>query len=225
MLSQTFDPDPMVDLAGQVAGLWNEAALQQALDQAEARRTGEPTDRRSQWVFAIANHNLAVLGKRGYAGVAQSCLAEALKQHPNDALALAYLGNATIMVARDSRNVMTKASTVKKGLDHLDRAVELAPDDTDIRQLRAGSGKRLPKLFGRKAVAQEDLAHLIALVERDERPQPELLAESCFELAMLLSGPQENARRSKLLNQAIAAAPESEWARKAAVELSPGRKS
>ena len=207
------------ELAERIDRLWDGDALRDATMTAEARLAAAPEDRSALWIAGLANHNLAVDGNRGAAAKAEASLRRLVSNEPQNALAFAYLGNAIIMVARDSRNVMTKAATVKKGLDLLDQAVRLDPDHVSIRLLRAGSGRRLPKLFGRKPVAKADLAHAIALLESGSPPRPHQLAETCYDLAMLMDGHTEAEERRALLLKTMEADPTSESAANARESL------
>lgn len=214
-MTSNLAPDDLTTLAEQIDDISDEDQLNAAIVTAEQRLAVAPGDQRALWIVGLANHNLAVDGPRGLAAKAEASLLKLLTLDPANALALAYLGNAVIMVARDSRNLMTKASTVQKGLEKLDQAVKLSPDDLHIRLLRAGSGKRLPKLFGRKSVARDDLAHAITLIENHTPPRAVLLAETCYDLAMLMEGRATDGDRRALLARAADAAPQSAAAERA----------
>ncbi|KQY26181.1 hypothetical protein ASD38_20790 [Caulobacter sp. Root487D2Y] len=189
--------------AQEVRRLWNEADLRARLGD-----LADEADSATLWIRALAHHNLAALGVRGEAAQAETALKRLLAAEPDHALALAYLGNATIMIARDSRNFVTKPATVRNGLVHLDRAVELAPDHVAIRLLRAGSGKRLPKLFNRRGQVIADLRRAAELLEASGE-DPLALAEVFHDLADL-SG-EDAAMRRRYLLSARDAAPRSTW--------------
>jgi hypothetical protein len=201
-MTQT-DPLALPPGAQDVRWLWNEADLRARLGQ-----LADDADPATLWIRALAHHNLAALGVRGEAAQAETALKRLLASEPEHALALAYLGNVTIMIARDSRNFVTKPATVRNGLAHLDRAVELAPEHAAIRLLRAGSGKRLPKLFNRRGQVVADLRKAADLLEASGE-DPLALAEVFHDLAEL-SGEDAAARRRYLLS-ARDAAPQSTW--------------
>jgi tetratricopeptide (TPR) repeat protein len=205
-------PSEIAALAERIGSEWSNPALNEAVAFAAELLQREPDNLDALWVLGMANHNLSVNEVRGAALQAQGHFKKLLELQPDSALAHAYMGNSTILVARDSRNVMTKAQTVKRGLDFLDQAVAMAPDSIVIRQLRANSGRRLPKLFGRKPVAKEDFRHLLALLP----PPPEraeLRAEISYELALLSTDKADRPDRESLLRDAVAIAPDSHWAR------------
>lgn len=105
----------------------------------------------------IAFHQQAVDGVKGAAERASMVLEQYLKEKPNDARARAYLGSAYAMQARDASAVANKLRYVNKGLDRLDHAVELAPNDFVVRLIRANVQNSLPALFGREEKAVEDM--------------------------------------------------------------------
>lgn len=73
------------------------------------------------------------------------------------AVLLAYEGAFTALEAKHGSWALARFLTVRSALSLLDAAVEAAPDDLEIRYLRAVNGVHLPSLFGRGDVAQRDL--------------------------------------------------------------------
>jgi len=83
--------------------------------------------------------------------------AEAVGSVEDDPRLLAYAGSADLLAARRATAPWTKWNRANEGLELLDRAVILAPDDPEIRFLRGASTLRLPGFFERGDVARRDL--------------------------------------------------------------------
>lgn len=66
---------------------------------------------------------------------------------PRDALIEAYYGSSLTLLARDAVQPMDKAEKAQNGLDALDRAVSMDPNQKRIRLLRANVCVRLPEVY------------------------------------------------------------------------------
>lgn len=119
---------------------------------------------------AIALHDAAVAGDAEAASAAREALADLVSAEPDNAVALAYLGSTHAVIARDAFNVVSKMSNTNKGLRHLDKALELAPQDVTVRMVRANVNWNLPEMFGRRAHAVEDMIVLDQLFRAAPRP-------------------------------------------------------
>lgn len=72
----------------------------------------------------------------------------------------AYLGSALVLESSGAHAPWTKGRLAKEGLEFLDRAVESAPDNWEVRFLRAASTYHLPRVFRRRDQCREDLKRL-----------------------------------------------------------------
>lgn len=83
----------------------------------------------------------------------------------DDPRVLAYLGSARLLAARRSSLPWNRLSAARKGLALLDRAVDVAGDDVEIRFLRGITTRPLPGFFGRARIAKSDLAFALERAE------------------------------------------------------------
>ncbi|MFP4353120.1 MAG: hypothetical protein ACLFRP_02035 [Puniceicoccaceae bacterium] len=134
---------------------------------------------------------------------------EALQaEHPEDARVLVFLGNLYTLRARDAV-FYRKMGWLEKGLETIDRAVALEPEDPHVRSVRAVNSYRLPRLFGRRDVAGEDFAVLLEWAEEDpERFSPDLLRFVYFH-AGRYEARSDRARARELYELALAVPAES----------------
>lgn len=123
----------------------------------------------SQQDVAIAWFGMAGLQVDGAAHKAVELLS-ALPQTQNDSVMKARLGSAYIMKARDQSFVPARVISVRKGLRILEAAAKAAPDNYDIRVMRAATTLNLPDIFDYRDQTRRDLEFLIARVEAGSAP-------------------------------------------------------
>jgi hypothetical protein len=78
----------------------------------------------------------------------------------NQAMARVRYGSVLTMKARDALWPMTRLSLVKAGNREMDAAVQMAPQDAEVRFARAVNNFHMPAIMGREEIVQEDLAWL-----------------------------------------------------------------
>ena len=66
------------------------------------------------------------------------------------------------MRARDAWWPFTKLHDADRGVDEMDKAVELAPDVIEVRIVRGINSTQLPSMFRRNPIAMRDFATLLA---------------------------------------------------------------
>ena len=112
------------------------------------------------------HHHKAVAGDRKAVKAALDLVQKLKELDPENALIEAYRGSVHALLARDAAKTLEKAELAEEGLDALNRAVALDPENKEIRLIRAHVCMRLPDSYFRcAAVALEDFRHLAA---RDE---------------------------------------------------------
>jgi len=127
----------------------------------------------SQWskeeLFAEGKrlHELGVAGNRRAAWQARECWRLAHETYPGDILAQAYYGSALALTARDAVEPEQIFRTTYHGLNLLNEAVELEPENLEIRMLRAFVLNALPRPFFPSRLAKEDFQVLKEAYERD----------------------------------------------------------
>lgn len=173
------------------------------------------------------NVTLLVAAGREYLGKAQGGDGEALtkaEQYLDRAIALApdepkilvLHGSVLALKGRDAKLPVMKMRHVQNGLKEMDRAVELAPTDFEIRYQRGAYCLNLPDIFHRAGTAVEDFEHLIMMAElAPETVTAEELAGIRINLAQakLKTGEVDEARA--LLESVREAMPDTEQAGRA----------
>ncbi len=97
---------------------------------------------------------------------------------PVDPRVIALLGSCYSIAARDlnSWNVIKRRSDINRGLDYIDRALELDGDDVVVRlirtavQLHVPETRLAPKTLGRNAAALEEMVKLDELFKEEPLP-------------------------------------------------------
>lgn len=118
---------------------------------------------------ALDFHQQGVNGDRNATIQAYALFAEMAKRHPENPVILAFFGSASTLRARDAI-FFRKMDYLRQGLENLDRAVALAPDDCHVRAVRAINNYQLPSFIGRRSLAQEDFAILYASFSQTNDP-------------------------------------------------------
>lgn len=87
---------------------------------------------------------------------------------PGNALFEAYYGSSLALLGRDSVQPLEKAEYAQNGLDALDRAVSMDPDQKKVRLIRANVSVRLPEdYFQSSKTAIEDYTFLLDRYQED----------------------------------------------------------
>ncbi|MFQ5652068.1 MAG: tetratricopeptide repeat protein [bacterium] len=196
------------------APLWGQQVLSELQKAVEER----PDDVATLVQLARAYHEQGTTGDKQAVKQAAETAERALQLDPGNALALAIRGSATTMRGRDTWLPWKKLDYVEEGCDDLDKAVEMAPDNIDVRLFRAINSLRLPDFFHRLHYAVKDLKHLRSLPHFGRLPAN--LRATVFYysgVAYQKSGLVE--KGLPMLQQAVQAAPASEEGKRAAAEL------
>ena len=90
------------------------------------------------------------------------------KAEPNNSLIEAYYGSTLTLLARDAVQPLEKADKAQEGLDSLNRAISLDPNDKEIRLLRGNVCVKLPEAFFHcSQTAIEDFSFLLDRYKED----------------------------------------------------------
>jgi len=87
----------------------------------------------------------------------------------NNPTIAAYLGSARLLESARTFAVWKKGKLAREGLEMLDKAVGDAPNDLEVRFLRAATCYRLPGWFGRAGQAESDFAWIAPKAESAAR--------------------------------------------------------
>ncbi|MGE9289964.1 MAG: tetratricopeptide repeat protein, partial [Puniceicoccales bacterium] len=121
---------------------------------------------REQFARGLDLHQEGVAGDEDAVVEAQEIMEELLAANPDDARVQVFLGNLYVLRARDAV-FYKKMDWLKKGVAVLDEAVAAAPEDPDVRSVRAINSYQLPRIFGRRDIAEEDFEVLVNWAETD----------------------------------------------------------
>jgi len=152
---------------------------------------------------ALELHQLGVDGDEEAVIAAQEILEELLERNPDDARVKAFLGNLYVLRARDAI-FYRKMKWLRKGESTLDGAVAAAPEDPSVRSVRAVNSYMLPRIFGRRDLAEEDFGLLISWAQNDpDRFDDDLLRFVYFH-AGCFYGKRDGEKGLALLESALA---------------------
>ncbi len=118
----------------------------------------------------IGFHNAALDGDEQSVDKAIECLEGLEKQSPEDIRVLAYLGSSYGLKGNYSDAVKDKVKYTNFSFDSLDYAVEIAPDDFEVRLIRWKINEAVPSMFGRDKHLIEDLYKLDAIFQQTQSP-------------------------------------------------------
>lgn len=102
---------------------------------------------KEQFKEAKKLHSKGVDGDKKAVKSANEKLLKLREIEPDNALIEAYYGSSLALLARDAVKPLEKADKAQEGLDALNRAVTLDPNQKEVRLLRANVCLRLPESF------------------------------------------------------------------------------
>jgi tetratricopeptide (TPR) repeat protein len=94
---------------------------------------------------------------------AEEYLDRALSMAPDNPQILVLHGSMLVLKGRDAKLPLMKMRYVQNGLKEMDRAVELAPKDFEVRYVRGVYALNLPDIFERSGTAVEDFECLLRM--------------------------------------------------------------
>jgi len=131
---------------------------------------------------------------------------------PGDAKGLAYHGSLQLLDAAHSWQIWNLHKQAADGLSMLDAAVSQAPDEPEVRFLRAATDWHLPSFYHRREQAEADFAILAAHAEEDASHgalPPELAAAALGFWGQILLAKDNRSGAISAFETAIRIAPES----------------
>nr|WP_113869414.1 hypothetical protein [Brenneria salicis]NMN90761.1 tetratricopeptide repeat protein [Brenneria salicis ATCC 15712 = DSM 30166]RBP57723.1 tetratricopeptide repeat protein [Brenneria salicis ATCC 15712 = DSM 30166]RLM28867.1 hypothetical protein BHG07_16625 [Brenneria salicis ATCC 15712 = DSM 30166] len=166
-------------------------------------------------IIGIAYHQLALDEKNKASEQAVAYLERYCSSASDDMLALAYLGSSYAMLARDSSVVYKKITYVNKGLAMLDKAVNSAGDNYQVRVIRASIAYSVPEMFDRKKMAFNDYLYLTTHFSLSVTHQSEFY----YKLGVLADHEGNHSQAVEFFKKSISADDKSEWAKKSKGKL------
>ncbi len=163
-------------------------------------------------------HSQGAAGNKDAIDKGFTCFDKVLQIDPSNAIALAYRGSLWTIRARDAWWPFTKMSNVDKGIDELDKAAELAPNDITVRLVRGINSVQLPSMFRRLATALKDFNYLLNDA-RFSKFDPHLQSTIFCWAGIAYKNDGQTDKAKELLEKAISTDPNSDMAHKAENEL------
>ena len=201
-----------------LTGLFLTCPAQESIKDLEAQVQRSPRDIPTLMKLGIQYHHQGVAGDENAVEKGFACFDTILAIEPTNAMALAYRGSLWTMRGRDASEPMTKMNDVDNGIDEMDKAVELAPENVTVRITRGVNSLHLPPMFKRLGTALKDFTYLLA---HPGFSKFDISLQSNIYCWAGIAYKQDNQRdkAKELLQKAILVAPQSESAHTAEQEL------
>ncbi|TXK79808.1 hypothetical protein [Paenibacillus sp. N3.4] len=146
-------------------------------------------------------HNDGIDGDKKAVKSANEKLLKLRETEPDNALIEAYYGSSLALLARDAVKPLEKEEKALEGLDALNRAVTLDPNQKEIRLLRANVCLRLPEsYFHCSKTAIEDFSFLL---DRYQESSSYLSQKQVREVLRNLSTAYQNAGKQDEANAVL----------------------
>ena len=121
---------------------------------------------------ALKLHDDAQNGDRSTIRPAIMALRRLRREDPWHAESAVYLGSAYAIAARDGWFGLSRLVDVARSVHHLNTALDFAPDNFEVRMVRASVQSHMPRIFGRRGAAIEDAIVLDQMFRRIKDPPP-----------------------------------------------------
>jgi len=190
----------------------------QSIADLEAQVSRAPHDVNALLNLGIAYHNQAAAGNEEAVEKGFGCFDTLLAMDATNAVALVYRGSLWTMRGRDAWWPFTKMSDVDKGIDEMDKAVDLDPDNVTVRLTRAINSVHLPSMFKRLGTALKDLTYLLNH-PGFSKFQAGLQSTIYYWAGFAYKQDNQREKAKALLQKAIDVAPDSDTVRNARREL------
>ncbi|RLL40615.1 hypothetical protein D8M04_18900 [Oceanobacillus piezotolerans] len=117
---------------------------------------------------AKALHNKGVDGDKKAVKKANKMLLKLREASPDNAIIEGYYGSTIVLSGRDSVKILERVDKAQEGLDILNHAIALDPNNKEIRLLRGNICVRLPESFFQSSeTAIEDFTFLLNHYKED----------------------------------------------------------
>jgi len=129
-----------------------------------------PTNAHSEQIRQARNfYYQGIYGDKAAGEKSDQLFTELHKQLPNDPLVTVYYGSLRLLEAQHTWALWKKNALSKQGVQLIDSAVSAAPNDLEVRFVRAATDLNLPSFFKRKPQAQSDFDFIVQLAEEASR--------------------------------------------------------
>ena len=128
-----------------------------------------PNNSRLLLNLGILYHNAGSAGDEDAVERGEELLEKLVELEPENPDVHCWYGSVLTLVGRDAWLPFNKTRYVNKGTKEMDVAVKLAPDNVNIRMVRANNSLALPSFFNRIDTAIVDFEHLITMAEKNQK--------------------------------------------------------
>jgi len=137
------------------------------IERLKSRVTAEPDNDTYRLDLGRAYYRLALEREERAQSEAEQVFSQIVERDPNNAVALAYHG--ALLGLKLGSNIVPPnqlAAVLDRANEELDRAVKLAPDSIEVRELRGYASFYTPSVFQRDTLAIEDFTRTVELLEK-----------------------------------------------------------
>ena len=195
-------------------GAFAASPFQQQLAELKAGLANDPTN--TALIFKLADfcYDEGARDNAKAVELADKYFQQLLALEPQNALALVLLGSTQTMKARDAFWPQTRLDLVRKGNRTMDAAVALAPQNSDVRLVRALNNFHMPKFLGREEIVRADFAWLWEqVISPSQRSKDQLKQEVALYYGKLLWKQKKPAQAREVWSRGVRFNPESRHAR------------
>ena len=121
---------------------------------------------------ALKLHDGAQNGDRSAIRPAIKALRRLRREDPWHAESAVYLGSAYAIAARDGWFGLSRLVDVARAVHHLNTALEFAPNNFEVRMVRASVQSHMLRIFGRRGAAIKDAVVLDQMFRQIKDPPP-----------------------------------------------------
>ncbi len=161
-------------------------------------------------------------GSKTAADESEKLFLDLYKKAPDDPRVKAYYGSERLLEAAHTWALWKKYSLSKQGMQLLDTAVAKAPDNLEVRFVRAVTTYNLPGFFGRREQALQDFAYLstrVADAADKGRLDATIAASALLFYGRICKEQSNTSQASEAWKRAERIAPQSKAGRDSASEL------
>jgi tetratricopeptide (TPR) repeat protein len=184
------------------------------LAQLQERLAAQPTNAALLFQIGDLCYDQGAEGDTKAVELAEQYLTRLLRVQPEHAMGMALLGSAVTMKARDAFWPNVRFRYAREGIRIMDAAVKLAPENADVRFVRAENNFHMPGFMNREEIAREDLQWLWDQVQsRPEAFTNHFKQKVSYYQGLSLKNQKQSAAAVKVWEYGLQLNPNSRWGR------------
>jgi tetratricopeptide (TPR) repeat protein len=186
------------------------ASFQEELAALEAQLKAEPTNTALLFKIGDLCHDEGARDNAKAAELAEKYFKRLLALDNKHAMGMALLGSTLTMRARDAFWPKTRLDYVRRGIKTMDEAVKLAPDDPDVRLVRAINNYHMPHFLDRDQMARTDFIWIWEKVnEHPEKYKEDLRQNAALYYGLILEKGKKSQEAKQVWKEGVAINPAS----------------